>query len=44
VRLRLPAAAVTPGEKRQLTVRLKATATAGPRTATIRRTLRVTTR
>jgi hypothetical protein len=44
VRLRLPAAAVTPGVKRQLTVRLKATATAGTRTATIRRTLRVTTR
>jgi hypothetical protein len=44
VRLRLPAAAVAPGVTRRLTVRLKATATAGTRKATIRRTLRVTTR
>jgi hypothetical protein len=44
VRLRLPAAAVRPGAKRRLTVRLTVTATAGTRKATIRRTLRVTAR
>jgi hypothetical protein len=44
VRLRLPAAAVKPGAKRRLTVRLKVTAAAGTRTATVRRTLRVTAR
>src|SRR3954451_23433586 len=40
VRLTLPAAAVAP--KRRLTVRLSVTATAGARTATVKRTLRVT--
>jgi hypothetical protein len=44
VRLPLPAAAVRPGGKRRLTVRLKVTATAGARKATISRTLRVTAR
>jgi hypothetical protein len=43
VRLRLPAAAVR-GAKRRLTVRLTATATSGTRTATLHRTLRVTSR
>jgi pyruvate dehydrogenase E2 component (dihydrolipoamide acetyltransferase) len=40
VRVKLPAAAVAP--KRRLTVRLAVTATAGGKSATVRRTLRVT--
>jgi hypothetical protein len=44
VRLKLPAAAVKPGAKRRLTVRLTIAATAGGRNATVKRTLRVTTR
>ena len=43
VRLRLPAAAVR-GAKRRLTVRLTVTATSGARKATLRRTLRVSSR
>jgi spore coat-associated protein N len=42
VQLKLPAAAVAPGAKRKLTVRLAVTATAGGRTAIVKRTLRVT--
>jgi hypothetical protein len=42
VRLRLPAAAVAPGGKRRLTVRLAITATAGGRRVTVKRTLGVT--
>jgi hypothetical protein len=42
VRLRLPAAAVAPGAKRRLTVRLAITATAGGRKVTVKRTLGVT--
>jgi hypothetical protein len=42
VRLKLPAAAVKPGAKRKLTVRLTIKATAGGRTTTVKRTLRVT--
>jgi hypothetical protein len=43
VRLQLPAAAVR-GPKRRLTVRLTVTAASGARTATLRRTLRVSSR
>jgi hypothetical protein len=42
VRLKLPAAAVALGAKRRLTVRLAIAATAGARTVTVKRTLRVT--
>jgi hypothetical protein len=42
VRLKLPAAAVKAGAKRRLTVRLTIKATAGGRTAIVKRTLRVT--
>jgi hypothetical protein len=42
VRLKLPAAAVAPGAKRRLTVRLAIAATAGGRKVTVKRTLRVT--
>jgi hypothetical protein len=41
VRLKLPAAAVKPGAKRRLTVRLTIDATGGGRTTTVKRTLRV---
>ena len=43
VQLRLPAAAVS-GPERRLTVRLTVTATSGARKATLRRTLRVSSR
>jgi hypothetical protein len=42
VRLKLPAAAVKPGAKRHLTVRLTIAATGGGHTTTVKRTLRVT--
>jgi hypothetical protein len=42
VRVKLPAAAVKPGAKRRLTVRLAIAATAGGRKVTVKRTLRVT--
>jgi len=42
VRLKLPAAAVKPGAKRRLTVRLTIAATGGGHKATVKRTLRVT--
>jgi hypothetical protein len=42
VRLTLPAAAVSPGAQRQLTVRLAIAASSGAGTVTVKRTLRVT--